>query len=76
MFRGVVQAAFGSGQVSLVEKALAELAIGYCEPFFVPDDPVMVEGLFERGDGLFPLSFAGLLKREVVVKNAERAIVF
>jgi hypothetical protein len=29
MFRGVVETAPGSGQVALVEKALAELAIGH-----------------------------------------------
>jgi hypothetical protein len=47
MFRSVVEAAFGSGEVALVEKALAELAIGHGESFFIPDDPVMVEGLFK-----------------------------
>ena len=76
MFRGVVETALGSGQVSLVEKALAELAIGHRQPFFVSDNAMTVEGLLERGDGLLPLPFARLLQREVVVENAERAIVF
>jgi len=75
MFRGVVETALGPGQVALVEKALAQLAIGHCQSFFIPDDPVMVKGLLERRDGLLPLPFASLLQREVVVENAERAIV-
>ena len=37
---------------------------------------MIVEGLLERRDGLLPLPFASLLQREVVVENAERAIVF
>ena len=47
MFRSVVEAAFGSGDVALVEKSLAELAIGHGESFFIPHDPVIVEGLFK-----------------------------
>ena len=47
MFRGVVETALGSGQVALIEKAFAELAIGHGESFFIPDDPVIVEGLFK-----------------------------
>ena len=47
VFRGVVQAAFGSGVVSLVEIALAELAIGNCEPFFVADRSMMIERVFK-----------------------------
>ena len=76
MFRGVVETAFGSGQVALVEKTFAELAIGDRESFFISDDPVMVEGLFERRDGLLPLSFTSLLQRQIIVENAECAIVF
>ncbi len=76
MFRGIVQAALGSGEVALVEKALAELAIGHCESFFIPDDPVIVEGLLERRHRLRPLPFASLLQRQIIVENAERAIVF
>ena len=75
MFRGVVEAAFGSGEVALVEKALAELAIGHGESFFIPDDPVIVEGLFKRRDRLLPLSLTSLLQRQIVMENAERAIV-
>ena len=76
MFRGVVETAFGSGEFALVEKAFAELAIGHGESFFIPDDPVIVEGLFKRRDRLLPLSFSRLLQRQIVVENAERAIVF
>lgn len=76
MFRGVVETAFSSGQIALVKKALAHLAIGYRKPFFIPNDPVMVESLFERRDRLFPLFFTSLLQREVVVENAQGAIVF
>ena len=75
MFRGVVKTAFGSSEIALVEKALAKLAIGYRESFFIPDDSMMVEGLLERRDGLFPLPFTSFLQREVVVENAQRAIV-
>jgi len=76
MFRSIVQTAFGSGRIALVEKALAELAIGHRQSFFIPDDSVIVEGLLERRDRLFPPPFTSLLEREVVVKNAECAIVF
>ena len=76
MFRGVVEAALGSGEVALVEKALAELAIGHRQSFFISDDPMIVEGLLERRDGLLPLPFTSLLQRQIVVENAERAIVF
>ena len=76
MFRGVVQAALGSGEVALVEKALAQLAIGHCESFFIPDDPMIVEGLLERRHRLFPLPFASLLQREIVMENAQCPIVF
>ena len=76
MFRGVVETALGSGQVALVEKALAELAIGHRQPFFVSDNPMRVEGLLERRDSLLPLPFASLLEGQVVAENAERTIVF
>src|SRR5437588_10436951 len=76
MFRGIVETALGAGQIALVEKALAELAIGHGESFFIPDDPVMVEGLCKRRDRLLPLSLTSLLQRQIVMENAERAIVF
>src|SRR5262245_11935751 len=76
MFRGVVETALSSCQIALVEKALAELAVGHRKSFLVSNNPMAVEGLFERRDGLLPLSFASFLQREIVVKNAERAIVF
>jgi hypothetical protein len=76
MFRGIVETALGFDEVALVEKALAELAIGHRESFFIPDDSMMVEGLLERRDGLLPLPFASLLQRQIVMENAERAIVF
>ena len=47
MFRGIVQTAFGSGEVALVEKTFAKLAIGHRQSFFIPDDSVMVEGLLK-----------------------------
>ncbi len=75
MFRGIVETAFGSGQIPMIKKALAELAIGYCEPFFISDDPVKVEGLLERCDCPLPLSFTSLLQRQVVIENAECAVV-
>ena len=37
---------------------------------------MIVEGLFERRDGLLPLPFTSLLQRQIVMENAERAIVF
>ena len=76
VFRGVVEAALGFGEVALVKKALTQLAIGHRESFFIPDDSMMVEGLLERCDGLLPLPFASLLQRQIVMENAERAIVF
>jgi hypothetical protein len=76
MFRGVVETALCSGQVALIQKALAELAIGHGESFFIPDDPVIVEGQCKRRDRLLPLSFTRLLQRQIVMENAERAIVF
>ena len=75
MFRGVVETAFGLGQVALIEKALAELAIGHGESFFIPDDPVIVEGLFKQRDRLLPLSLTSLLQRQIVMENAERTSV-
>ena len=76
MFRCVIEAAFGLGEVALVEKALTQLAISHRQSFFVSDNSMAVEGLLERRDGLLPLPFASLLQREVIVENAERAIVF
>ena len=64
------------GEVALVEKALAQLAIGYRQPFFVSDNPMRVERLLEQGHCLLPLPFASLWQRQVVIENAERAIVF
>ena len=75
MFRSVVEAALGPGEVALVEKAFAELAIGHCESFFIPDDPMMVKSLLKRRHRLFPLPFTSLLQRQIVVENAQRAIV-
>lgn len=75
MLRGVVETTLGSGQISLVEIALAELAISHRQAFFIPDNPMVVEGLRERGDGLFPLTFTRFLERQVVIENAERAVV-
>ena len=76
MFRGIVQAALSFGEVALIEIALAELAIGHCKSFFIPDGPVIVERQLERRDGLLPLFITSLLQRQIVVENAERAIVF
>ena len=75
MFRGVVETALSSGQVALVEKALAELAIGHRQPFFVSDNPMMIEGLLERCHRLFPLSLTSFLQRQIIVENTECAIV-
>lgn len=47
VFRGVVQAAFSSGEVSLIEIAFAELTIGDREPFFVADRSVVIERLLK-----------------------------
>ena len=76
MFRGIVETTLGSSQVTLIEKALAELAVGHRQPFFVSDSPMRVERLHERRDSLLPFPFASLLECQVVVKNAERTIVF
>ncbi len=75
VFRGIVQAALGSGPIALVEKAFSKLAVGHRQSFFVSYYPVVVEGLLERRDGLFPLPFTSLLHCQVVVENAERTIV-
>src|SRR5688572_2315484 len=75
MFRGVVETAFGSGQVAMIEKAFAELAISYGEPFFISDDSVKVQGLCERRDRPLPLPFTSLLQRQIVVENSECAVV-
>ena len=75
MFRSVVETALGSGQITLVKKTFAELAIGHGESFFIPDNSMMVEGLFKRRDGLLPLSFTRLLQRKIVIENAQRAVV-
>ena len=76
MFRGIVQASFGMGEVALVEKALTQLAISHRQPFFISDNSMAVEGLFERRDSLLPLSLTGFLKGQVIVENAECAVVF
>ena len=47
VLRGIVQTTFGSGEISLIEIAFAELAVGDGEPFFVADRPMMIKGLFE-----------------------------
>ena len=47
VLRGIVQAAFGFGEVALIEIAFAELAVRDGEPFFVADRPMMIKGLFE-----------------------------
>lgn len=76
MLPSIVETALGSGKVALVEIALAELAIGYGKAFFVSHDPMIVKRELERCDGLLPLPFASFLQREVIVENAERAIIF
>src|SRR3990167_1413131 len=55
MFRGIVQASFGMGEVALVQKTFAQLAIGDRQSFFVSDNSMAVESLFERCDSLLPL---------------------
>ena len=47
VLRRIVQAPFGFGEVTLIEIALAELAVGDGEPFFVADRSMMIKGLFE-----------------------------
>ena len=47
VLRGIVQAAFGSGEIFLIEIAFAELAVGDGKSFFVANRPMMIEGLFE-----------------------------
>lgn len=47
MFRGVVQTAFGSDKVAAIEIALSQLAVGDGQPFFIADDPVVIEGACE-----------------------------
>jgi hypothetical protein len=52
------------------------LAVSHRESFLVSDNPVTVEGLFERCHGLLPPPFASLLERQIVVENTQCAIVF
>ena len=75
VLRGVIQAAFGSGDVSLIETAFAELAIGDGEPFFIADRPMIIEGLFERRNSLIPLAVTSLLQREVGIKYPQSSVV-
>ncbi len=75
MFRGVVQTAFGSDEVAAIEIALPQLTVGDGQSLFIADDSVVIEGTFERHDRLLPLSITGFLQRQVVVQNAEGAIV-
>ena len=45
VLRGIVQAAFGSGEVFLIKVTFTELAISEGKSFFVADHPMMIERL-------------------------------
>ncbi len=75
MFRRIVETALGSGEVALVEKTLAELAIGHRQSILISDNPMMVECQRERRDGLFPQPLTSFLQRQIVVENPERSII-
>ena len=67
VFRPVVQAAFSPGEISLVQKTAAHLAVGEGEAFFVADDAVRVKRILEMTDRSVPLLLPGLFHPEVVI---------
>ena len=72
MFRAVVEAALGVFEIPMLKEALPHLAVGHSQALLVADRPVIGKGLVERFNCVLPALFSGLLKRQVVIEDAER----
>ena len=75
MLGGIVETSFGLYRAAAVEEGLSQLTIGAGQAFFVADHPVGVQRLREPPDGLIPLVLPGLFHGQVVVEDAEGAMV-
>lgn len=75
MLRSIVQTPFGSREITVIEEALAHLAVSDGQAFFIADHAVTVERLGKGRDGLFPLPLTGFLEGEIVVEDAQGAVV-
>ena len=75
MFRAVVEAALGVFEIPMLKEALPHLAVGHSQALLVADRPVIGKGLVERFNCVLPALFAGLLKRQVVIEDAERPVI-
>lgn len=75
MLGGIVETSFGLYRAAAVEEGLSQLTIGAGQAFFVADHPVGVQRLREQPDGLIPLVLPGLFHGQVVVEDAEGAMV-
>ena len=75
MFGGIVETSFGLYRAAAVEEGLSQLTVRAGQAFFVADHPVGLQCLREQPDGLIPLVLPGLFQGQVVVKDAESAMV-
>lgn len=76
MFTRVIETPFRLLQVSLSEQRLAELAEGVGQSQFVTDHAVALEGPLKMNDGNVGLPGGEFHQRQVVMQNAQGAVVF
>lgn len=75
MLRSIVQTPFGSREIAVIEEALSHLAVRNGQTLFIADHAVTVERPGKGRDGPFPLPLTGFLKGEIVVEDAQGAVV-
>lgn len=75
MFRGIVETTFGLNEITAIEERFSQLAVCDRQPFFMPNHPMVIERPRKRCDGLIPSTVTGFLLPQIVVEDAESAIV-
>ncbi len=75
MFSGIVETAFRLYRTSAVEKHFSHLAVSPRQAFFIAHQAMGIQGLGEQPHGFIPLLLPGFFQREIVVENAQRAMV-
>ena len=75
MFGGIVQAFLGLRQLSRLQERVAELAIGQRESFLIADAAMAFERVVKMRGRLVSMALPGLFHAEVVIEDAEGAVV-
>ena len=67
MLRRIVEAFFGLGSASLLQKGLSELTICDSQTLFVSGDTMELQGFVEISDGIVRQPDCGVLQRNIRV---------